>query len=183
MTVVHHYEKVDQSRIKAKFSHDRKHRYSLYLPFKDRVDGHTVCVIGQNPSYADEKIADKTLHYIEHLVYDKCPEVGSIVVLNLFSRVDTKKKENTCLLCLKGARESRKWIKECNDFILIHGKLKDQGGYRFRKRAQQIQRLLAAKHVLQLDIGTTYPPHPGNPAIYYGNYSVEFAEYEIDDGA
>lgn len=59
-------------------------------PFK------TVCVVMQNPSYADENDADKSVQFLEKVVFQtgtKYPEfngVGRLIIVNQFARVQTK---------------------------------------------------------------------------------------------
>jgi hypothetical protein len=181
---VPHFDKVDKSKITASFSLDRSHRSSLTMPFFNRTENKTLCVIGQNPSYANEICADKTIHYLQHLIYDKHPEYGRILMLNLYSRIDTNKKETQGLLSLSAARTFRKFIDENDDFLVIYGKLctsKKEVGYKFKKRATLLKTMLKNKNVFKIDIGTNYAPHPGNPKIYYGNYSCNFVHYDFSD--
>ncbi|NER09601.1 hypothetical protein SAMN06265375_101887 [Muriicola jejuensis] len=78
----------------AEFSACRKYRYCLNLVLTSRAMGKTVCVIMQNPSVADEKVADKSVQFLEKLVFEKgLPEFSGVnrcVVVNQFARVQTK---------------------------------------------------------------------------------------------
>ena len=83
---VPHFDKVNKADIKAQFFADRKHRASLYLPFTHRkAEEHVLCVIGQNPSEADENCADKTIRYVEELIYRTRSEYSALMILNLDS--------------------------------------------------------------------------------------------------
>jgi hypothetical protein len=178
-----HFDQVDKSKITADFSSDRKHRSSLEMPFLNRTENKTLCVIGQNPSYANESVADKTLHYLQRLIYEKYPEYDRIVMLNLYSRIDTKKKETKNLLSLDAVRTFRTVIKENDNFLIVYGKFtsKKEGSYKFKKRAMQLKAMLKNKNVFKIDIGTNYAPHPGNSKIYYGNYNCNFVHYDFSD--
>jgi len=92
-----HFERADKASIVADFTEDGLHRVSLAIPFLDRASGKTICVIGQNPSKANSEVADKTLHFIERYIYEKMPDHSKIVMLNLYSRVDTSKEQTTDL--------------------------------------------------------------------------------------
>jgi hypothetical protein len=91
-------------------------------------------------------------------------------MLNLYSRLDTNKSATTDLLRLECEREFRRVIGANTDFLIVFGKLKNQGSYKFVKKATFLKKLLTGKNVYKIDIGTSYAPHPGNKKIYYGNY-------------
>ncbi len=174
-----HFAKVDKSKIEAVFSANGEHRCKLCLPFFDREDGHTLCVIGQNPSCANADHADKTVEYIERFVFEHFHHVGKILMLNLYSRIDTKKvntdspKDPKCYLDL------RKAIAENNEFLLVFGQLKNKGVYRFRDRADELRNLFEGKAVYKIAIGSSYAPHPGNPKICYSNISFGIEPHEF----
>ena len=151
----------------------------LHLPFLDRPSGKTLCVVGQNPSLANADHADQTVHYIERFVFERFPHVSKILMLNLYSRIDTKKDKTAtpndpiCDLAL------RKAIAENNEFLVVFGQLKNQHVYRFRERAAELSTLFAGKIVHKIDIGAPYAPHPGNPKICYSNLSFGITSYEF----
>ncbi len=151
----------------------------LHLPFLDRPSGKTLCVVGQNPSLANAESADKTVQYIERFVFECLPHIGKILMLNLYSRIDTKKDKTAapndaiCDLAL------RKAIAENDEFLVVFGKLKNQGVYRFRDRVAELSALFAGKVVHRIDIGTVYAPHPGNPKICYSRLPLGVARYEF----
>lgn len=176
-----HFHKVDKLKIKASFSYNKQHRFRLEIPFIDRKTNKTLCVIGQNPSCANQHFADKTLHYIERFIYEKHPEYDRIVILNLFSRIDTHKSEANELLSIEAARLLRREIKENTDFLMIYGKLKNHKSYNFVKRAKQIKNLLDGKSVFKIDTGDKFAPHPGNPKLHYGNYCYDLTKYLFCD--
>ncbi len=78
----------------AKFSACRKYRYCLTLVNTSRTKGKTVCVIMQNPSVADEKMADKSVQFLEKLVFEKglpeFHEVSRCFIVNHFGKIQTR---------------------------------------------------------------------------------------------
>ena len=161
-----HFCKVDICNIRAKFFDDKKHRAILELPLLERSGNKTLCVIGQNPSLADQHQADKTVRYLEELIFKKCPEYSKIIILNLYSRVDTKKKETDRPLLPSCEAIFRETVCKHSDFLLVYGRLKTRGMYKFIERKGEVLNCLRGKK-LKIDIGTLYPPHPGNPQIRY----------------
>lgn len=173
-----HYIKVDIKNIKACFSSDKKHRFSLTVPFLERDCDNTICVIGQNPSCANEQKADKTLRYVEHYVFEKLKKYSNIIMLNLYTRVDTKKKEKTDLCHPDYAEYLKTVISNNSDFFIVFGKTKNEGAYEFTKKAQEIKEALKDKNVFKLDLkGAQYAPHPGNPKILYNNIELGTTKY------
>lgn len=180
MSICHFY-KVDLNNIEAKFTDDKRHRSTLKIPFQERSGELELCIVGQNPSNANEVEADKTLHYLERYVFEKLPQYSGITMLNLFSRVDTKKTEKEDLLRLECEREYRKIIDANTDFLIVFGLVRNEGAYNFKKRARFLKKHLHDKKVFKINIDTPYPPHPGNRKIYYGNYCFEISSYDFND--
>ena len=169
---VPHFEHVDSSRIQAKFSSCNRHRATLLIPFHGRNEGKRLCIVGQNPSAANEHHADKTINFLERYVFEKLHEYNQILMLNLYSRIDTKKIEasevnhDECDVLLRDAIASN------NDFLFVFGKLKNQRANKFSERVRELQPLFKGKATYKLDIKTAYAPHPGNRAIYYHNTNL-----------
>ena len=92
---VPHFEHVDLPNVRSRFFAERSHRAYLKIPFLGDRGSQTLCVIGQNPSAADERAADKTIRYLEELVFVRLKQYSQLVVLNLYSQVDTSKTEQT----------------------------------------------------------------------------------------
>lgn len=174
---VPHFEHVDSSRIQARFSSCNLHRATLLIPFKGRTEGKRLCIVGQNPSAANEQYADKTIQFLERYVYEKLLEYNQILMLNLYSRVDTKKTES----CEVNHDECETLLHEAialnTDFLFVFGKLKNQRAYKFPERVRELQPLFEGKNLYKLDIQTAYAPHPGNRAIYYHNTDLTLAPY------
>ena len=78
-------------------------------------------------------------------------------------------------------RKLREIIQGYSDFLIVQGKLRDEGSYKFKKRARQIHSLLHNKNVFKIDIGTTFAPHPGNPKILYNKFGFQLTGYDFSD--
>ncbi len=93
---MHHrcYKHIDGVKVKAKFSKDLCYRYRLEITQKNSLSpGKTVCVVMQNPSYAGEDVADKSVQFMEKVVFQKqFPEFEGakrLIVVNQFARIQT----------------------------------------------------------------------------------------------
>jgi Protein of unknown function (DUF1643) len=172
---------VDTSLVAALFVNDKKHRAKLCLPYAGRKIFRSLCVIGQNPSDANEKFADKTVRYLEELIYKNYPQYSQLVILNLFSRVDKYKSETCYLLDEECERVFETTLKEHEDILFVHGQLKIDGAYNFPQRLNDIRHLLKGKAIWKLDIGKMYAPHPRNKAINFKNFDVTMCAYDFSD--
>jgi hypothetical protein len=178
---IFHFEKVDTSNIIANFTEDSLHRSSLIIPFIERDTDKVICIIGQNPSNANQKYADKTLFYFEKFIFQNLPQYSKIIMLNLYSRVDTQKEFKDNLETEETNRELLKYLNENTDFILAFGASKKDGAYDFYSKFKKLKPFLKDKNIYKLNIGNTnYPPHPGNPKICYSNFNLELTLCDID---
>jgi hypothetical protein len=89
--VFHH---IDHINATTQFSSCATYRYRLTLQHTKRKKGITVCVIMQNPSVASNEVADKSVHFLEKLIfemnYPEFKKVNKIIIVNQFARVQTK---------------------------------------------------------------------------------------------
>ena len=90
------YEHIDGVLATAQFAWegDLRYRYRLEIVLKDAdPTGKTACVVMQNPSYANEHVADKSVQFMEKVVFKKgLPEfegVRRLIVVNQFARIQT----------------------------------------------------------------------------------------------
>ncbi|MFL9610575.1 DUF1643 domain-containing protein [Methylobacillus sp. Pita2] len=178
---VPHFEHVDLPNIQSCFFDGRSHRAYLKIPFAGDRGKEKLCVIGQNPSAADEFKADKTIRYLEKLICLKHFQYRQLIVLNLYSQVDTTKTEQTNPLHPKCEELFNRILEEEANFLVVFGKLTNQGQYCFLDRVRQIEPLLRYKRVSKLNLDTQYAPHPGNPKILYNNFNVDFSPYSFAD--
>lgn len=179
---VPHIEAVDLARVRAIFVRGRTHRALLKIPFRDRPTDRTLCVVGQNPSDAGEEHADKTVNYLEQYVHARLPQYGALLMLNLYTRVDKRKafgdvehsQADRILACA---------IRKHQDFLFVFGQVKNEAAYRFPERLLRLRPLFAGKNILQFDLATSFPPHPGNARIIYSNFDVGLKPFRFGDAA
>lgn len=176
-----HLEFVDLPRVKADISKDNRHRFGLQIPFIDRDNYPTLCIVGQNPSDANAGVADKTIQYLEKYVYQNLPAFGSILMLNLYSRIDKYKTATEDLLNAQTDEVFRQSMAEHNDVLMVYGALKTDGAYDFRARAAQLRSTMLQNSISKFSIGSQYAPHPGNPKILYSRLNVSLAKYDFED--
>ncbi len=178
---VKHFLKVDLPRVRATFCAGKQHRAKLHIPFLERTETRTLCVIGQNPSAADERQADKTVHFLERYVFERLPQYGQMLMLNLYSRVDTEKTEKVDLIHPECERLLQEAIAQHQDFLVVFGRLRNERAYKFPGRVHALQPLFVGKNVYKFNIDVPYAPHPGNPRIVYQNTKVSLVKYDFGD--
>lgn len=90
------YEHIDGVKVTAQFAWegDLRYRYRLEIVLNDAAPtGKTVCVVMQNPSYAGEDVADKSVQFMEKVVFKKClaefEGVRRLIVVNQFAFIQT----------------------------------------------------------------------------------------------
>lgn len=87
------YRHIPEVTAKAVFSHCENFRYSLTVQNRDLSAGKTVCVIMQNPSLANQDIADKSAQFLEKLIFQKeykeFKNVAKIIIVNQFAFIQT----------------------------------------------------------------------------------------------
>lgn len=86
------YKHLEGLSVLSNFSNDGQYRYMLEITEKHYVAKTKIlCVIMQNPSCADENIADKSINFLEQLVFKKgliiFEGVNKLIVVNLFSYI------------------------------------------------------------------------------------------------
>ena len=90
------YEHINDVAVTAQFSfeNDLHYRYRLEITLKGASPtGKTACVVMQNPSYAGEDVADKSVQFMEKVVFKKdLPEFSGVcrlIVVNQFAYIET----------------------------------------------------------------------------------------------
>lgn len=89
------YRHIEEVEARAIFSECKKYRYRLDISLKDTIEGDakTVCAIMQNPSVANSEIADKSVQFLEKLIFKKNNNnftgVRKLIVVNQFAFVQT----------------------------------------------------------------------------------------------
>lgn len=91
------YKHIDGVKVTAQFSYENglHYRYRLEIVLIDAVPtGKTVCVVMQNPSYAREDVADKSVQFMEKVVFKKglveLEGARRLIVVNQFAHIQTK---------------------------------------------------------------------------------------------
>ena len=81
-------------KIRAVFSDCGNYRYLLDIEKEEQKKGKRVCAIMLNPSVADESRADKSVQFLEKLIFEKDSDffkgVNRISIVNLFAFVQTR---------------------------------------------------------------------------------------------
>ncbi len=76
------------------FSNCGKYRFLLSIEHTTRKKGEVLCVIMQNPSVAGREFADKSVQFLETLIFQKeyaeFSKVSKILIVNQFARIQTK---------------------------------------------------------------------------------------------
>ncbi len=94
---VDHFVEIDIQSIRADFSPDRQHRFTLMMKYRDNLMNSgrtgTVTVILKNPSAADEKRSDSTIRKVETYVWHHFPDARQLNILNIFGYRATDAKE------------------------------------------------------------------------------------------
>lgn len=89
------YRHIDKVKACATFSDCKKYRYRLDISRIEPTDSDTkiVCAVMQNPSVANADIADKSVQFLEKLIFTKgishFSEVRKLIVVNQFAFVQT----------------------------------------------------------------------------------------------
>ncbi len=88
------YKHIEGVKVKANFSQDLRYRYRLEITLQNApASGKTACVVMMNPSYANEEVADKSVQFMEKVVFQKhLPEfagVKKLIVVNQFAFIQT----------------------------------------------------------------------------------------------
>lgn len=77
----------------AVFSKCGKYRYKLNIENTISSGYKSVCVVMQNPSVADSDIADRSVQFLEKLIfqkeYDEFKDVNKIIIVNQFAYLQT----------------------------------------------------------------------------------------------
>ena len=88
------YKHIPGVQVRAEFSNCKKFRYQLNIENTAKAKGDSLCVIMQNPSVADANIADKSVQFLEKLIFEKEVElfknIKTIIIVNQFARIQTK---------------------------------------------------------------------------------------------
>jgi len=135
-------------RITANFSNENPpvFRYRLVAIKESASDKpKTVCAIMQNPSYANEEIADKSVQVLERVVFEKgfkeFKNIERLTVVNQFAFIQTKNFEGTTeQIGIKNNLAISNAIEEADIVLIAWGK--DNG---FIERQNYIIKIINSK--------------------------------------
>lgn len=86
---VDHFNRVNLNTIRADFSSDKKHRYTLQMEYQpdllESTRDQTTTVIMKNPSSANEQRSDSTIRKVETFVFLRFPQTRYLNILNIFA--------------------------------------------------------------------------------------------------
>jgi len=91
------YKHIDGVKVKAKIYYElgkKKFRYRMVVDYLKRPKGKkTACVIMMNPSKADKEVADKSVQFMEKVVFEKdfpqFKKVRRLIIVNQFAFYQT----------------------------------------------------------------------------------------------
>lgn len=138
------YRHIPGVQVVAEFGCGGRYRYRLEITRCEASDTpRTVCVVMQNPSYANEKISDRSVTIMERVIFEmrnRYPEFNNIermIVVNQFARVQTRNFSG----CYRYTKRNNKAIESAlqkSTIIVIAW-----GAYnRFKQRQQEIYTML-----------------------------------------
>ncbi len=138
------YQHIQKIKAKAIYSTCKAYRYLLSLTHTEKENGQTVCVIMQNPSVAGSEFADKSVQFLETLIFQKeYPEfakVSKILIVNQFARIQTKNfKGRTSDIGPENDKHILKAICKSDIILIAWGKTNP-----YTKRQQAIQDMIKA---------------------------------------
>ncbi len=138
------YKHINNLEVRAEFSKDNKFRYKLEAIKTNGKDSDRkiICVIMQNPSEANENIADKSVQFIEKLIFNKgykeFENVHKIIVVNRFAYVQKKDfKGGGSAIGPKNDKSIESAINESNIILIAWGK-----SNRYKERQEAVNRML-----------------------------------------
>jgi hypothetical protein len=137
--VHHHLKQIDA---KAIYSSCGSYRYQLSLTYTGKEHGQTLCIIMQNPSVAGSKFADKSVQFLEKLIFEKdypqFRKVSKILIVNQFARIQTKNfKGRLSDVGPENDEHLQSAIRNSDGILLAWGKNNP-----FEKRQQDIMRMI-----------------------------------------
>ena len=87
------FRHIEGVSVDAVFSNCKKYRYKLTIQNNNSSGSETVCVIMQNPSVANKEVADKSVQFLEKLIftkgYSEFRNVKTIIIVNQFALIQT----------------------------------------------------------------------------------------------
>lgn len=130
----------------AQFSPCGHYRYRLTIDREDSTGEHVVSVIMQNPSVANSEVADRSVQFLENLIFEKNYEefkgVKRIIIVNQFALVQTNDFEGVKdHIGAENDRHIENALNEADIVLIAWG-----SGNPYLKRQQAITSMLTQHH-------------------------------------
>lgn len=121
------YRHIVGTQVKADFSGCGRFRYTLTVDYEPATGGRTVCVVMENPSYANEAYADKSVQFLEKLIFLKqylqFAGVRRLIVVNQFAFIQTEKfKGETGQIGPRNDQAIKEALEEADIVLIAWGK-------------------------------------------------------------
>jgi hypothetical protein len=167
------YRHIDGVQVTATFSPCRQYRYRLEITLNSPVAGNpvTVCAILQNPSAANADIADKSVQFLEKLVFIQGlpPFAGALrlIIVNQFAFIQTKAFAGMDLhIGSENDKHIEQAIAEADVILIAWGKSNP-----YTSRKQAIDRMLTNQNHKLLLQGKSHPSRASYNG-YVSTYNV-----------
>ncbi len=156
---INHFQQVIPESIRAEYSDDRRHRYTLQMEFRNDLLNNTrnkcMTVILKNPSSADEQMSDATIRKVETFVYNRFPETKYLNIYNIFAFRATDAIELHELMNTHGEIDGigekndsflEKLLKESDNLIVAWGGPSGIDLKIYQKRIQDVKKIIAGNY-------------------------------------
>ncbi len=165
------YKHIENVEVQAIFSQCKKYRYGLIIKSKDKHKTKTLCAIMQNPSMANENFADKSVQFIEKLVfegyYDEFKEVGKLIICNQFAYIQTNNFEDSKeKIGIDNDKYLEEFISQSDIILIAWGKSNN-----YKKRIDKINSMLK-KYDDKILLKTEKHPSRGTYVDFISKYDL-----------
>lgn len=164
------FEHIQNVNVSAVFSPDRKFRYRLTVEKPGAHAGKTVCVIMQNPSVANEDQADKSVQFLEKLVFEKncyseLQGCSKLVIVNQYAHIQTNDFDGTDdLIGTDNDAHIKKALDESDIIVIAWGSANGYAG-----RQKHILGMIGKKPGKPVYKSKAHPSRAG-----YGDFLIPF---------
>lgn len=164
------YRHIDVVKANAIFSECKSYRYRLDISLinPNESDTKTVCAIMQNPSVANEEIADKSVQFLEKLIFTKniqqFSNVKKLIVVNQFAFVQTNEFSGQDIhIGTENDSHIREAVSEADIILVAWG-----SANRYQGRKSTINSMLNIQNGKTILLGKSHPSR----ASYIGYVSA-----------
>ena len=162
---------IDNTSVDAIFSDCKKYRYRLTIQNDNSSGSETVCVVMQNPSVANVEIADKSVQFLEKLIftkgYSEFRNVKKIIIVNQFAFIKTNDFNGSELhIGQKNDAHILEAIREADTVLIAWGR-----SNRYSERKAVVNTMLA-EHSGKTLLETKSHPSRGTYTNFIQTYSI-----------